>query len=108
VSLIGVIDVRDTIVDVQSPSAVYLSAPSEKPSGLTPRQREVLQLLAEGRAARLCEIPLAKAVKRCGIRWLIVGPAVQLFCDQRCNVGMTRKHRSNRVFQFMDSYPLST
>ena len=32
--------------------AVYLSAPSEKPSGLTPRQREVLQLLAEGRTAK--------------------------------------------------------
>jgi len=31
---------------------VYLSAPSEKPSGLTPRQREVLQLLAEGRTAK--------------------------------------------------------
>jgi DNA-binding NarL/FixJ family response regulator len=31
---------------------VYLSASSEKPSGLTPRQREVLQLLAEGRTAK--------------------------------------------------------
>lgn len=31
---------------------VYLSAPSEKPRGLTPRQREVLQFLAEGRTAK--------------------------------------------------------
>lgn len=32
--------------------AIYLSAPSEKPRGLTPRQREVVQLLAEGRTAK--------------------------------------------------------
>jgi len=31
---------------------VYLSTPSEKPRGLTPRQREVLQFLAEGRTAK--------------------------------------------------------
>ncbi len=31
---------------------VYLSATSEKPKGLTPRQREVLQFLAEGRTAK--------------------------------------------------------
>jgi len=31
---------------------VYLSAPSEKPRGLTPRQREVLRFLAEGRTAK--------------------------------------------------------
>ena len=31
---------------------VYLSTPSEKPKGLTPRQREVLQFLAEGRTAK--------------------------------------------------------
>ena len=31
---------------------VYLSAPSEKPRDLTPRQREVLQFLAEGRTAK--------------------------------------------------------
>jgi DNA-binding NarL/FixJ family response regulator len=31
---------------------VYLSTGSEKPRGLTPRQREVLQLLAEGRTAK--------------------------------------------------------
>jgi DNA-binding NarL/FixJ family response regulator len=31
---------------------VYLSATSEKPRGLTPRQREVLHLLAEGRTAK--------------------------------------------------------
>jgi DNA-binding NarL/FixJ family response regulator len=31
---------------------IYLSAPSEKPKGLTPRQREVLQFLAEGRTAK--------------------------------------------------------
>lgn len=31
---------------------VYLSAASEKPRGLTPRQREVLQFLAEGRTAK--------------------------------------------------------
>jgi len=30
----------------------YLSTPSEKPRGLTPRQREVLQFLAEGRTAK--------------------------------------------------------
>jgi DNA-binding NarL/FixJ family response regulator len=30
----------------------YLSTTSEKPRGLTPRQREVLQLLAEGRTAK--------------------------------------------------------
>jgi DNA-binding NarL/FixJ family response regulator len=30
----------------------YLSTPSEKPKGLTPRQREVLQFLAEGRTAK--------------------------------------------------------
>jgi DNA-binding NarL/FixJ family response regulator len=30
----------------------YLSAPSEKPRGLTSRQREVLQFLAEGRTAK--------------------------------------------------------
>lgn len=31
---------------------IYLSAPSEKPKGLTPRQREVLQFLAEGWTAK--------------------------------------------------------
>ena len=31
---------------------VYLSASSEKPRGLTPRQREVLRFLAEGRTAK--------------------------------------------------------
>jgi DNA-binding NarL/FixJ family response regulator len=31
---------------------VYLSIASEKPKGLTPRQREVLQFLAEGRTAK--------------------------------------------------------
>ena len=31
---------------------VYLSTTSEKPRGLTPRQREVLQFLAEGRTAK--------------------------------------------------------
>jgi DNA-binding NarL/FixJ family response regulator len=31
---------------------IYLSTPSEKPRGLTPRQREVLQFLAEGRTAK--------------------------------------------------------
>jgi DNA-binding NarL/FixJ family response regulator len=31
---------------------VYLSTASEKPRGLTPRQREVLQFLAEGRTAK--------------------------------------------------------
>lgn len=31
---------------------VYLSTTSEKPKGLTPRQREVLQFLAEGRTAK--------------------------------------------------------
>jgi DNA-binding NarL/FixJ family response regulator len=31
---------------------VYLSTPSEKPRGLTPRQREVLQFLAEGLTAK--------------------------------------------------------
>jgi DNA-binding NarL/FixJ family response regulator len=31
---------------------VYLSTPSEKPRSLTPRQREVLQFLAEGRTAK--------------------------------------------------------
>jgi DNA-binding NarL/FixJ family response regulator len=31
---------------------VYLSTPPEKPRGLTPRQREVLQFLAEGRTAK--------------------------------------------------------
>lgn len=31
---------------------VYLSATSEKPRGLTPRQREVLRFLAEGRTAK--------------------------------------------------------
>jgi DNA-binding NarL/FixJ family response regulator len=31
---------------------VYLSTASQKPRGLTPRQREVLQLLAEGRTAK--------------------------------------------------------
>ncbi|HWI69931.1 MAG TPA: response regulator transcription factor [Nitrospiraceae bacterium] len=31
---------------------IYLSAPSEKPKGLTPRQREVLQFLADGWTAK--------------------------------------------------------